>query len=324
MLLFRVLCLLTVLLSVPSLCASAETPSHNEESVACTDDSQDTRCSHVRTAVSGEPQQQPLRPGDSESGVDSCKTVSGGLAKGSCPTTPTIAGTHKVADSGTMNTSQVSDPGDGDGLAGSGEQQHLESQQRQPGDAVSEPSGTLTGVNQVGGKPGVPGPDNNDGRQENEKNGDQGLRTEETTTGPVISGGADQNNGTQQPAGNGSQSSESSGVSNTDTRDSESNQSGTTEQPQSLDNNQTSQGQNAEAENANGAAKPAEDETTKNNDNTTNNEESTTTTTTTTTLPPELTNNKKGDADSSNSISSSVWARVPLLIVVTLACILVC
>ncbi|ORC81740.1 uncharacterized protein TM35_001081010, partial [Trypanosoma theileri] len=52
-----------------------------------------------------------------------------------------------------------------------------------------------------------------------------------------------------------------------------------------------------------------------------NNEDSTTTTTTTTTttLPPELTNNKKGDADSSSSISSSVWVRVPLLIVVTLA-----
>ncbi|ORC84375.1 uncharacterized protein TM35_000451130 [Trypanosoma theileri] len=55
-----------------------------------------------------------------------------------------------------------------------------------------------------------------------------------------------------------------------------------------------------------------------------NAESSTTTTTTTTTLPPELTNNKKGDADSSSSISSSVWVRVPLLIVVTLACILVC
>ncbi|ORC83785.1 uncharacterized protein TM35_000571130 [Trypanosoma theileri] len=50
----------------------------------------------------------------------------------------------------------------------------------------------------------------------------------------------------------------------------------------------------------------------------------TNTTTTTTTLPPELTNNKKGDADSSSSISSSVWVRVPLLIVVTLSCILVC
>ncbi|ORC80905.1 uncharacterized protein TM35_001381030 [Trypanosoma theileri] len=57
--------------------------------------------------------------------------------------------------------------------------------------------------------------------------------------------------------------------------------------------------------------------------NTANNEESTTTTTTTT-IPPEPANNKKGDADSSSSISSSVWVRVPLLIVVTLACILVC
>ncbi|ORC84376.1 uncharacterized protein TM35_000451140 [Trypanosoma theileri] len=61
------------------------------------------------------------------------------------------------------------------------------------------------------------------------------------------------------------------------------------------------------------------------NTNIPNSEKSTTTTTTTTTiLPPELTNNKKGDADSSSSISSSVWVRVPLLIVVTLACILVC
>ncbi|ORC84396.1 uncharacterized protein TM35_000451340 [Trypanosoma theileri] len=47
------------------------------------------------------------------------------------------------------------------------------------------------------------------------------------------------------------------------------------------------------------------------------NTRTTTTTTTTTTLPPELTNNKKGDADSSSS-SSSVWVRVPLLIVTVL------
>ncbi|ORC83573.1 uncharacterized protein TM35_000641050 [Trypanosoma theileri] len=54
------------------------------------------------------------------------------------------------------------------------------------------------------------------------------------------------------------------------------------------------------------------------------NSSTTTTTTTTTTLPPELPNNKKGDADSSSSISSSLCVRVSLLIVVTLACILVC
>ncbi|ORC84036.1 uncharacterized protein TM35_000511370 [Trypanosoma theileri] len=58
--------------------------------------------------------------------------------------------------------------------------------------------------------------------------------------------------------------------------------------------------------------------------NTNEESSSTTTTTTTTTLPPETANNKKGDADSSSSISSSVWMRVPLLIVVTLASILVC
>ncbi|ORC80672.1 uncharacterized protein TM35_001501020 [Trypanosoma theileri] len=53
-------------------------------------------------------------------------------------------------------------------------------------------------------------------------------------------------------------------------------------------------------------------------------ESNTDNTTTLTTLPPELTNSKKGDGDSSSSISSSVWVRVPLLIVVTLSCILLC
>ncbi|ORC82360.1 uncharacterized protein TM35_000921040 [Trypanosoma theileri] len=69
---------------------------------------------------------------------------------------------------------------------------------------------------------------------------------------------------------------------------------------------------------------PAESERTNNQETSSAESESNTTTITTTTLPPELTNNKKGDADSSSSISSSVWVRVPLLIVVTLACILVC
>ncbi|ORC84405.1 uncharacterized protein TM35_000451430 [Trypanosoma theileri] len=55
-----------------------------------------------------------------------------------------------------------------------------------------------------------------------------------------------------------------------------------------------------------------------------NTDTTTSTTTTTTTLPPLPANSQKGDADSSSSISSSVWVRVPLLIVVTLACILVC
>ncbi|ORC83502.1 uncharacterized protein TM35_000671080 [Trypanosoma theileri] len=81
----------------------------------------------------------------------------------------------------------------------------------------------------------------------------------------------------------------------------------------------TADAQNNPADNGtNVAANTAESETTRNEQSTT------TTTTTTTTLPPETTNNKKGDADSSSSISSSVWVRVPLLIVVTLACILVC
>ncbi|ORC83390.1 uncharacterized protein TM35_000731140 [Trypanosoma theileri] len=87
-------------------------------------------------------------------------------------------------------------------------------------------------------------------------------------------------------------------------------------------NGAASGGNSGETLTNNSASTNSETSTTASND-----EESTTTTTTTTTttFPPELTNNKKGDADSSSSsISSSVWVRVPLLIVVTLACILVC
>ncbi|ORC83703.1 uncharacterized protein TM35_000601340, partial [Trypanosoma theileri] len=53
----------------------------------------------------------------------------------------------------------------------------------------------------------------------------------------------------------------------------------------------------------------SESTSTQNTDVGSANSSTTTTTTTTTTLPPELTNNKKGDADSSSSISSSVWVR---------------
>ncbi|ORC83415.1 uncharacterized protein TM35_000721180 [Trypanosoma theileri] len=86
----------------------------------------------------------------------------------------------------------------------------------------------------------------------------------------------------------------------------------------------TESARGADAETPNNATSSAERESTDNQNETGNTETTTSTTTTTTTLPPELTNNKKGDADSSSSISSSVWVRVPLLIVVTLACILVC
>ncbi|ORC83939.1 uncharacterized protein TM35_000531230 [Trypanosoma theileri] len=86
--------------------------------------------------------------------------------------------------------------------------------------------------------------------------------------------------------------------------------------PQELTSSTTKEPETGGADNTN-----AENANIPNNDEESN---STITTTTTTTLSPELTNNKKGDADSSSSISSSVWVRVPLLIVVTLACILVC
>ncbi|ORC83698.1 uncharacterized protein TM35_000601290 [Trypanosoma theileri] len=262
------------------------------------------------------PPPPPPPPISSNSDDTSCNTVSGVSTAGSCPNK-----TNKAPGAGGADIStQVS--ASGVGPEESEKQQQLESQRETKDDALPGPPGTSHGKGQAVSQPVVP--QKNERGHDNEKNGDQGVSAEGSPTGPVISGGADQNNGNQQPGGNGSQSSESSGVSNTDTRDSQSNQSDTTEQPQSSDNNQTSQGHNGEAENTNDAAKPAEGDSTKDTESTTNNEESTTTTTTTTTLPPELTNNKKGDADSSSSISSSVWVRVPLLIVVTLSCILAC
>ncbi|ORC81843.1 uncharacterized protein TM35_001051000 [Trypanosoma theileri] len=95
------------------------------------------------------------------------------------------------------------------------------------------------------------------------------------------------------------------------------------ENPPSSPNENSTQGTN-DAGNSNAVQSQGSTDTQSEPENGTTpntNEESTSTTTT---LPPELTNNKKGDADSSSSISSSVWVRVPLLIVVTLACILVC
>ncbi|ORC83489.1 uncharacterized protein TM35_000681210, partial [Trypanosoma theileri] len=75
--------------------------------------------------------------------------------------------------------------------------------------------------------------------------------------------------------------------------------------PQETEGNNESDHKNAESGTApEGSGSP-------NTQNEGENTDITTTTTPTTTLPPELTNNKKGDADSSSSISSSVWVRVP-------------
>ncbi|ORC84002.1 uncharacterized protein TM35_000511030, partial [Trypanosoma theileri] len=88
-----------------------------------------------------------------------------------------------------------------------------------------------------------------------------------------------------------------------------------TKQPSTTNNLETGTASEANAANTENGTPSGESEST--GDQSTSTTATITTTTTTTTLPPELTNNKKGDADSSSSISSSVWVRVPLLIVVT-------
>ncbi|ORC83795.1 titin [Trypanosoma theileri] len=132
-----------------------------------------------------------------------------------------------------------------------------------------------------------------------------------------------QTEGDSNNAGGGSAAIQGSGAPQTS---SSSSSSSTTGSAGAADTETTESGtSSAESESLNKQNEGGNAETTITTTTTPSNEESTTTstTTTTTTLPPELTNNKKGDADSSSSISSSVWVRVPLLIVVTLTCILV-
>ncbi|ORC84258.1 uncharacterized protein TM35_000471530 [Trypanosoma theileri] len=109
-------------------------------------------------------------------------------------------------------------------------------------------------------------------------------------------------------------------------------------EPNSTTDNVTTSEENESTNGVNTMGTSSEGNTTVNTDsvtlNITSNQESISTTTTTTntnTIPPvpgisndTIMPNVKGDADSSSSISSSVWVRVPLLIMVTLACILVC
>ncbi|ORC84400.1 uncharacterized protein TM35_000451380 [Trypanosoma theileri] len=105
------------------------------------------------------------------------------------------------------------------------------------------------------------------------------------------------------------------------TEESVANQGGDAAQPSSSSSSSTTESAGAaDNETKENGTSSAESESTGEQSTST----TTTTTTTTTTLHPDPANNKKGDADSSSSISSSVWVRLPLLIVVTLACILVC
>ncbi|ORC82236.1 uncharacterized protein TM35_000951010 [Trypanosoma theileri] len=333
----RLSCILTLLLSVATVCTLAETitPNLEKEPAACPEDSErsDGECRN-RSPAAVQPRQStqapPLQTRESDPRT-SCTTGSGDTTVDSCTAITTSVAGHQAGGSGNLHTSQGSVSGVAEGESES--QQHLDRERQSTDDTVSAPPHTSNSENQVGSEPVVPVPGSKDGRQEDGSSGNQAVRTEDSTSRPVISEENDHSNGTKRPEGNGSQSSETSEVSNADSPDHQSTHSGTTEQTQSSDNNQTSQGQNGEADNSNAVKKPAKDNSTNDSDSTTNNEESTsttttttstTTTTTTTTLPPELTNNKKGDADSSSSISSSVWVRVPLLIVVTMACILVC
>ncbi|ORC89768.1 uncharacterized protein TM35_000113020 [Trypanosoma theileri] len=149
-------------------------------------------------------------------------------------------------------------------------------------------------------------------RPEGTTKGDESV-SQQITSGDRSQGSSDQGDTEQ---GDNTQNTHTTGPESNDGQDSSASINQRTGDTSSS-NTSTDEAHNNQAESDPNVATPSEGESTSEESTTT------TTTTTTTTLPPELSNSKKGDADSS-SICSSVWVRVPLLIVVTLACILVC
>ncbi|ORC83512.1 uncharacterized protein TM35_000671180 [Trypanosoma theileri] len=150
-----------------------------------------------------------------------------------------------------------------------------------------------------------------------------GTLTQPSKSGTPAEDGSDQRDDVQGEVKQNSKDDQMEGTENEAQSNSSNVHSTGGTEPQETSDSQEPAPSSQEPQSNNGKGENSNAANTSSDPNTPSNEESTTTTTTTT-IPPELTNNKKGDADSSSSISSSVWVRVPLLIVVTLACILVC
>ncbi|ORC83738.1 uncharacterized protein TM35_000581010, partial [Trypanosoma theileri] len=145
--------------------------------------------------------------------------------------------------------------------------------------------------------------------QQQESRQDPTQRKEAT---PGVTENSNQEASTQQPQQSGDTSNNSSAV-NTSAASGEGTGAQSSPPSASSQTDGTAEGGNSAETSTNNSAS-----TNPETDSTSTNEESTSTSTTTT-LPPETANNnKKGDADSSSSISSSVWVRVPLLIVAVL------
>ncbi|ORC84062.1 uncharacterized protein TM35_000501160 [Trypanosoma theileri] len=165
----------------------------------------------------------------------------------------------------------------------------------------------------------------------------------ETTQGPQQDNHNTESNVAGKPSTDSHVTADSNSHPTTDASPSEITQSGlstddsntlnttSTEPNSTTDNVTTTENESTNGVNTVGAS--AEGNTTANTTsvtlNITSNEDSTSPTTNIIPTIPVISNNTimpnvKGDADSSSSISSSVWVHVPLLIVVTLACILVC
>ncbi|ORC84083.1 uncharacterized protein TM35_000501370, partial [Trypanosoma theileri] len=319
----RVLCLLALLLSVVSFCVTAEADS---ESLP---DASDVPCSPERTA-SGE--------------GETCKPAAGGPLKQPPPSSGAPCPQGETGPQCKNNTTGPEDASTDD----CGTSSDRESCPKKEGDTqehcppgsgnicpptpkATAPEQPIKGHSEHGGHTQQDRPDENSIRAA-DGHSDSGPSKNRETGSVVGTGGvADGRSSPSEaatpaaPSTAGNSDAPSENPQHANNEASEGAPSPTT--PSSSSSATTSDGGSNPTSTENDNTSSAS-ESTSNQEGSADNTNTTTTTTTTTstTLPPELTNNKKGDADSSSSssISSSVWVRVPLLIVVTLACILVC
>ncbi|ORC83790.1 uncharacterized protein TM35_000571180 [Trypanosoma theileri] len=280
--------------------------------------------------------------------ADAAELSSGEVVDGGCTTDNSQTDTSKCPGNGKGDSGPPGKAGDAgpvgpsgpDGVTGEDTNDSQDTRVNQQNPTSGSSPAAHSSQRQSSGEPGKQGPSgqsgegsNVSGRTEENQEVNKGIPPVTTVT-PESSTSAltPDPNPSEGSVVESSDDGQTGGKGNNTTRESENGDNNGSAEPQpSADSPNTSatvSGDGSDNATPGNGTTPAESELTSNQegvaDNTETTPSTTTTTTTTTTLPPELTNNKKGDADSSNSISSSVWVRMPLLIVVTLACILVC
>ncbi|ORC81203.1 uncharacterized protein TM35_001271090 [Trypanosoma theileri] len=349
MVLRHVLCFFAFLLSVASLCTSASGAAAAAEASPesrCPSGSSESDCPSSSAPGVHTPGGLGVNPSADST---TCTTSSCASTATSCTTHPNNAGSPECVsgdvhgDTQRLNQGEeqrITGPGSKGDTGGKGprgdpekllEEEKEEEKEKanerhdsvahEMGDETGRPQGTLqTGKSEIATNSPLPSSSPHvPSAQHPEQPSDGGVATQDSNPsreditqpeGPQKNTEGEKKETQNEPQPNSSDGSNTTGADSQENSAATVQEQNTAEQESQQQNNDTTENNNSNRTNSDTTNTP--------------NKEELTTTTTTTTLPPELTNNKKGDADSSSSISSSVWVRVPLLIVVTLACILVC